>query len=369
MSVGKTEGPGPELPVQGVSVPEIRVDQLTGQRVVLAPGRAERPDAFVREPAETRTSPEDCPFCEGHEDSTPPEVYAVRPGGGEPDSPGWTVRVVPNLYPVVADADDDETPAATTGAADSGFASAADPLRAPTRAGEPDLFAASPARGAHEVIVSAPEHVPSLAELTPERFAGAVEAWRERIRAHAEASYCHLIVNEGPDAGASLEHTHAQLYALDFVPTAVARERERFAAYHERTAGGHLLENVAAEEVRRGERLVAIDDDALLVAPWASRSPFELRVIPRRPAPSFEHDGEVGTAMIRTALEALAEVLGSPRLNLWVRTAPRGAEDFNWHVDIVPRLTVRAGFEMGTGVEINIYPPERAADDLRRVIS
>jgi UDPglucose--hexose-1-phosphate uridylyltransferase len=219
------------------------------------------------------------------------------------------------------------------------------------------------------VIISAPEHVPSLAELSPERFAGAVEAWRERIRAHADAAYRHLIVNEGPDAGASLEHTHAQLYALDFVPTAVARERERFAAYHERTAGGHLLEDIAAEEVRRGERLVAIDDDALLVAPWASRSPFELRVIPRRPAPSFEHDGDVGTGMIRTALEALTEALGSPQLNLWVRTAPRGAEDFNWHVDIVPRLTVPAGFEMGTGVEVNIYPPERAAHDLRKVVA
>jgi UDPglucose--hexose-1-phosphate uridylyltransferase len=336
---------------------------------VLAPGRAERPDAFVREPAETRTSPEDCPFCEGHEDRTPPEVYAVRPGGGDPNSPGWTVRVVPNPYPVVSNARDDEPAAATAGMPDSGFANAADPLAAPTRAGAPDLFAASPARGSHEVIISAPEHVPSLAELTPERFAGAVEAWRERIRAHAEVSYCHLIVNEGPDAGASLEHTHAQLYVLDFVPTAVARERERFAAYHERTAGGHLLEDIAAEEVRRGERLVAIDDDALLVAPWASRSPFELRVIPRRPAPSFEHDGEVGTGMIRTALEALTEVLGSPQLNLWVRTAPRGAEDFNWHVDIVPRLTVRAGFEMGTGVEVNIYPPERAAHDLRKVVA
>ena len=188
------------------------------------------------------------------------------------------------------------------------------------------------------------------------------------MRAHAgDASYCHLIVNEGPDAGGSLEHTHAQLYALDFVPTAVARERERFAAYHERTAGGHLLEDIAAEEVRRNERLVAIDDEALLVAPWASRSPFELRVIPRRPAARFEDDG-AGTGMIRTALTALATLLGAPQLNLWVRTAPRGAEDFQWHVDILPRLTVRAGFEMGTGVEVNVYPPERAAADLRTVL-
>ena len=112
-------------------------------------------------------------------------------------------------------------------------------------------------------------------------FAAAVAGWRERMRAHADAAYVHLIVNEGPDAGASLEHSHAQLYALAFVPAEIARERERVTAYHERTMGGHLLDDVAAEEVRRRERLVAIDDEAMLICPWASRSPFELRVIPR----------------------------------------------------------------------------------------
>ncbi|MGZ8666905.1 MAG: galactose-1-phosphate uridylyltransferase, partial [Solirubrobacterales bacterium] len=117
------------------------------------------------------------------------------------------------------------------------------------------------------------------------------------------------------------------------------------------------------------ERLVAVDDDSLLVAPWASRSPFELRLVPRRPGPSFEHDGEVGAAMIGTALRALGATFGEvPQLNLWVRTAPRGAEEFCWHIDIVPRLTIRAGFELGTGVDLNIYPPERAASDLREAV-
>jgi UDPglucose--hexose-1-phosphate uridylyltransferase len=253
---------------------------------------------------------------------------------------------------------------------ESGFSSSVDPLRASSRAREPDLFASQPAEGAHEVIVHAPEHVTSMAELTDERFAGAVAAWRKRMRAHAgSASFVHLIVNEGPDAGASLAHSHAQLYALGFVPVAVARERERAGAYHERTMGGHLLTDLAVEEVRRADRLVAIDDEALLVCPWASRSPFEVRVIPRRPAPAFESDAEVGTAMIRWAVLALAQVFdGPPQLNLWVRTAPRGTEEFCWHVDIVPRLTIRAGFELGTGVDVNIYPPERAAADLREAL-
>ena len=155
---------------------------------------------------------------------------------------------------------------------------------------------------------------------------------------------------------------------MPFVPPAVARERERVGAYRERTAGGGLLSDVLAEEVRRGERLVAIDDEAALICPWASRSPFELRVLPRRAAPSFEADG-AGASMLRRALRALAARFdGPPGLNLWVRTAPRGTEHFHWHIDIAPRLTVRAGFEIGTGVEINVYPPERAAADLREIL-
>jgi UDPglucose--hexose-1-phosphate uridylyltransferase len=204
-----------------------------------------------------------------------------------------------------------------------------------------------------------------MADLGEERFAGAIETWRERMRAHADSSYVQLVVNEGPGAGASLPHTHAQLYALAFVPAAVARERERAGAYRERTGGGGLLTDVLAEEVRRRERLVAIDDEAALICPWASRSPFELRVLPRRETARFE-EGAAGAAMLRTALRALTERFGgTPELNLWVRTAPRGTDHFHWHVDIAPRLTVRAGFELGTGVDINTYPPERAAADLR----
>jgi UDPglucose--hexose-1-phosphate uridylyltransferase len=275
---------------------------------------------------------------------------------------------VPNLYPVVA-GEGNGSPAGERPAErlEAGLASSVDPLGGSSRAAEPDMFVSTPASGAHEVVIHSPEHATSLADLSEERFAGAIAAWRERMRARAEdASYVHLIVNEGPDAGASLEHSHAQLYALRFVPAAIARERERASAYHERTLGGHLLPEIATQEVRRRERLVAVDDEALLICPWASRSPFELRVIPRRPAPSFELDGDVGTAMIRTALLALAALFElPPQLNLWVRTAPRGAEEFCWYVDLVPRLAVRAGFELGTGVDVNIYPPEQAASDLR----
>jgi UDPglucose--hexose-1-phosphate uridylyltransferase len=277
---------------------------------------------------------------------------------------------VPNLYPALGCEEGgaaSDGPSATGGEAGA-FASSGDPLLESKRAGEPDLFASRPAVGGHEVIVNAPEHATAMAELGEERFLGAVATWRERMRAHSDAAYVQLVVNEGAGAGASLPHTHAQLYALPFVPAAVARERERAGAYSERTAGGCLLSDVLVEEVRRRERLVAIDDEAALICPWASRSPYELRVVPRQPAARFEQDTG-GAAMIHTAMQLLAKRFdGPPELNLWVATAPHGTDSFHWHVDIAPRLTTKAGFELGTGVDINIYPPERAAADLRECL-
>ena len=357
-----------------MSDPEVRIDQLTGLRTLLAPSRADRPFEFEVAPPPTEqrgapgreaeeVPPDSCPFCEGHEDQTPPEVWADRPTGSAPNGSGWRVRAVPNLYPALV-----ATPEArATG--EGGLSASPDPLLASARSGEPELFATAPASGAHEVIVHTPSHRRSLAELGAEQLEAAVAGWRARMRAHGDAGYVQLIVNEGPDAGASLEHTHAQLYALSFVPAAVARERERFIAHHEHTMGGDLLADVAAEEVRRRERLVAIDDETLLVCPWASRSPFELRIVPRRAEPRFEADDEIGAAMLSTALRALSERFGSaPQLNLWVRTAPRHAERFHWHIDISPQLTIRAGFELSTGVEINVYAPERAASELREAL-
>jgi UDPglucose--hexose-1-phosphate uridylyltransferase len=343
-----------------VSGPEIRIDQLTGLRTILAPGRAARPNAFTVE-RRPLPDPEGCPFCEGRESDTPGEVWAARPAGGEPNTGGWTQRAVPNLYPALREG-------AAEPERDSGFSASADPLRTSARAREPDLFSSRPAIGAQEVIVHTPRHVVSLSDLAPEELEGAVEAWRVRMRDHPEAACVQLIVNEGAGAGASREHTHAQLYALPFVPAAIARERERVASYGERTGGSGLLTDILAEEVRRRERLVAIDDEVALICPWASRSPFELRIVPRREAARFEQD-EGGAAMLGRAVSGLAAHFGEPpELNLWVRSAPLGAEQFHWHIDIAPRLTVHAGFEMATGVDINIYPPERAAGNLRQAM-
>jgi UDPglucose--hexose-1-phosphate uridylyltransferase len=151
------------------------------------------------------------------------------------------------------------------------------------------------------------------------------------------------------------------------VPAQIARERERFGAYATRTMGGNLLGDLVQEEVRRRERIVAVDDEAVLMAPYASRLPFQLLLAPRRPQPRFEDDS-VGAGLLHDALNRLARRFGSPPpLNAWVRTAPPGADHFGWRIDIIPRLGHLAGLEMGAGVNLNIVSPEQAAAELRDV--
>ena len=329
--------------------PELRIDPLSGRRTIIAGARAGRPGSEIVVPAPPALDPESDPFAEGHEDRTPPEVYALRPDGGAPDSPGWSVRVVPNLYPALG-----------AGSADQ------DPEPRPGTNAARDLFWSAPAIGAHEVIINTPESVSSLLALSEEQVTLAVEVWRERMQQHADAAYVHLIVNERLEAGASLPHSHAQLYALDFVPEQIARERERFSAYATSTMGGNLLADLVQEEVRGRERVVAIDEDSVLMAPYAARVPYQLMIAPRTPRSRFEDPGPTGTAMLLDALGRLSRRLGaSPPLNMWIRTAPRGAEHFCWRIDILPRLTHLAGLELGAGVHLNIVAPERAAAELR----
>ncbi|MEA2246279.1 MAG: UDPglucose--hexose-phosphate uridylyltransferase [Solirubrobacteraceae bacterium] len=328
------------------AMPEVRVDPLTGLKSIVTPDRATRPGGGLSAEPCPPIDRETDPFLEGHEDRTPPEVFAVRRNGTAPDTPGWSVRVVPNLYPALDPSPDERE-----------------------RSAHPDLFTATPARGMHEVVINAPDPVASLAELDVDQVVTAVEVWRARMRAHSdEAAYVHVIVNERREAGASLPHTHAQIYAMDFVPAAVARERERFGAYAQRTMGGNLLQDLVQEEVRLGDRIVAIDDEAVLMVPYGARFPYQLMLAPRRPRARFDEDGPTGAALLHDGLSRLARRLGaSPPLNLWVRTAPRGADRFCWRIDVVPRLTQLAGLELGTGVYLNIVAPERAAADLRAV--
>ena len=199
---------------------------------------------------------------------------------------------------------------------------------------EADLFWSTPATGVHEQVSGGPE------------------AWREAMRAHADAACVHLVARDAVDA---------ELYALPFVPAEVARERERFGAYATRTMGGNLLGDLLQEEVRKRERVVAIDGEAVLLSAYAARAPYQLMVVPRTSRARFEDDGPVAAALLADALRRLD---GRP-LQLWVRTAPSGAEHFCWRIDIVPTVAAPSGLEAGTGIPINPVSPERAAAELR----
>ncbi|MDP2712783.1 MAG: hypothetical protein Q8O56_16355 [Solirubrobacteraceae bacterium] len=323
-------------------MPEIRIDPLSGLRALVATESGEQRGGELTVAPRAPVDPARDPLAEGHEDRTGAELYALRPGGGAPDTPGWTVRVV-----------SDPQAALRPGAPE------------PPADGRPELYRALAARGAGELIVNGPQPVSSLAELSVEQLQAAVEVWRERMRVHAGAAYLHLGVDEGVAAGAP-QHTHARLRALDFVPAVAARERERFGAYATRTMGGDLLEDLLQEEVRRRERIVAIDGEAVLWCPYASRHEFALTLAPRRRRERFEDDGPTGAALLHDAVTRLKRRFGeSPPLSLWIRTAPRDAERFCWRIDIVPRLTPDAGLQLATGLRRNSVAPERAAAELR----
>ncbi len=279
--------------------------------MVIAPGRASRPGAAGRT---TRTSEaKTCPLCEGHEAMTPPETLALgRPPGAPPDSPGWTVRVVPNKYPAFA---------------------------------------------GQEVIVHGPAHITRFAELSADVLDAVAAAWelRGQAAAHAGAAWVLVCVNEGPGAGASLDHSHSQLVPFEHVPPVLELET---AAMADSCALCEAL-------VRERDNVVAGDGEIEIICPSWSRMPFEAWVVPVVHAPRAERP-EVITGAIRQAVAQLQSVLG-PEIawNAIVHTSPPGGPEFHWHVEILPRLTVPASVELGAGVWVNTVDPTAAASELR----
>jgi len=342
-------------------VPELRIDPLTGEKTIVAAERERRPGGLGEVDPPPPIDPATDPFAEGNEDRTPPEVYALRPNGTKPNGPGWQVRVVPNLFPALAGGPHGAELAEWEG---ERRRRAAGPLAAHNLRLE--LFSAHPAYGAHEVIVNTPRPVSTLAELTAEELERAFSVWQQRFEHHRDAAYVQLIVNERREAGASLPHSHAQLFALPFVPAEVARERERYFAYAQRSGGENLMADLVAEELRLGERVVLVGDQAVLLAPYASRLPFEVMVVPRRPAPRFEEAPAEAANLLGEAVRRLAACFGaSPPLNLYLRTAPAGAEQFSWRIAVAPRIGQIAGLELSTGLYLNPVAPEEAARRLR----
>ena len=330
---------------------EWRQDPLSGRWVIIAPDRGQRPNEFAGAPT-ISVSADDCPFCPGHENLTTAECLALgRPPGAPADGPGWRLRIFPNKYPALAPVD-------------------------PTR----NMDAAWPVRpgvGRHEVVVTTPEHDAGLQDLDPSTLAELLGAVRQRVRVlEADPVVRHVLVffNQGSAAGATLAHSHGQILAGSMVPPLVVDKERRLAAHHRET-GGCLLCDLLAREEEDGARLVAAVPAAVALAPWASRFPYEVLVVPRRhvaglAAASDEDLAGVATVLAE-ALAGLSAVAPAPALNLVVHSAPvaRKAADgsalFHWHLEVLPRLAGLAGFEAGSGFAINAVVPEQAARRLR----
>ena len=275
----------------------------------MVPGRASRPGATGRT---TRVGDaEHCPFCEGHEAMTPPETAAFgRPAGAPADSPGWTVRVVPNKYPALP---------------------------------------------GHEVVVHGPRHVISLADLAPAVMETVMEAWRSRRAAllAGGAGYVLASVNEGAAAGASLDHSHSQLVPFLDPPPRIVQEAAAFRA-------GCPLCPLPGAVVHEQEGLVAF-------CPPFARVPFETWIAPANHRPHAPLDAATGRALA-DAVARLRGVLGADLAwNALLHEGAPGDETFHWHIELWPRLTVAASIELGAGIWVNVVDPGDAAGELARV--
>jgi len=304
------------------------VEDLCGDRILISPGRAARPYDFRSTPEERLAR---CPFCPGHEAQTPPEVFAVREGAGA-DSPGWQLRVMPNLYPA--------TP------------------REPSGSG---VF------GIHEVIVETVRHTARLGDLSQEELFLVLSAWRGRFREarrDERLRYGLIFKNQGPNAGASLEHPHSQFISLPFVP-------ERVQARVRALQGGEYRLQVQ-RELESLDHLVATSSRLAAISPRASRFSYELWVMPKISESRFEEcdDGllEEAAALLGRLLRTLDGMLNRPDYHLLVHTAPFGEDQYWWHIELFPRLNRVAGFEWATGVFLNQVAPAEATRSWRRAL-
>ncbi len=333
-------------------MPTFRKDPLSERWVVFAEGRDERPNEFERNGH--RRPDARCPFCAGHEVDTPPQITAYSSTAPASHASGdnceWIVRVVPNKYP------------------------AFQPQGSCSPVGQ-GLYVGCAAVGTHEVIVESPRHVASLSELNDVELTLMMRAYRDRMVAIQQQStqlrYALVFKNVGPEAGASLEHSHSQLVATPMVPHEVEREilaARRLYRQHGRCFFCQVLE----QELEERHRFVAETEHFVAVCPYASRMPYEMWILAREHASHFECQADdlltELAVFLQQLIRRLESVHGRLAYNYFIHTAPFDTSPlrhYHWHIEIFPRLTTPAGFEWGAGYYINPVPPERAAAILR----
>jgi UDPglucose--hexose-1-phosphate uridylyltransferase len=329
---------------------ELRKDPILGRWVIIAHERAKRPHDFKVEvpPSDAH---EVCPFCEGHEDKTPPEILAYRDPGSRANGPGWRTRVVANRFPALT-------------------------IEGHLNKRGDGIYDVMEGIGAHEVIIESPAHHKSIASLPPERIREVVWVYRDRLldlkRDH-RLVHGMLFKNVGAAGGASLEHTHSQLIVTPIVPVSVWEEMTGALEFYN-YRGRCIYCDIVSQELA-GEKRVVYDSSCFTaICPFASRFPFETWIVPKThsshfeniPRPAVDDLGHV----LHQVLNKLERALDNPAYNYIIHTAPFDHGEmphYHWHIEVIPRLTKIAGFEWGSGFYINPVPPESAAGFLREV--
>lgn len=329
-------------------MPELRKDPVTDRWVIIASERSRRPTDFVRESLPTTPSGRICPFCPGNESKTPPEVLAYRAGSAA-NQPGWSLRVVPNKFPVLGIEGE------------------------LNRQGE-GIFDKMEGIGAHEVVIESPDHLLSTADLSEKAIEQVLWAFRDRVldlKKDRRLKYILLFKNHGEPAGATLEHTHSQLIALPVVPKRVQEEVEVSGQYY-KFKERCVFCDMIRQETKEGTRVVTETDRFLVIEPYAARFPFETWILPKVHRSHYEEIDQVGLQnlawVLKSTLRKIEKVLEHPPYNFLIHTAPMQEAAnayYHWHIEIIPKLTRVAGFEWGTGFYINPTPPEESAQFLR----
>jgi UDPglucose--hexose-1-phosphate uridylyltransferase len=338
----------------------IRKDYLLDRWVIIAAARALRPSDFAA-PHRARV-PATCPFCPGNEHLTPRAVLIYLPDGRGRISKtrdtrrhrveGWVIRCIPNLYPALS-------PRATS-------------VERYVRG----LRESRPAKGYHEILIESPSHNwhPGIARLGQLKLV--LHGYLDRLRVLSRKpsiKYVSIFRNHGQEGGASLSHAHTQIIATTMVPKTVKDELYHSMAFLDERNACAYCRVVALE--RKSPRFLYEDEDFLTIAPWASTYPFEFWIIPKRHSPSLldataNEIERLATAM-RVGLGALSEALRDPPYNYGFHIAPTiGKHDhYHWHLEVYPRLSKLAGFELSTGFYINTLLPERAGKLLKKTIA
>jgi UDPglucose--hexose-1-phosphate uridylyltransferase len=338
-------------------MPELRKDPIIGRWVIIATERGKRPSDYAAAPVEA-LEPAKNPFAEGNEHMTPPEIFAFRDPKSRPNGPGWQVRVVPNKFPALRVEGD-------LGKEGQG------------------LYDKMNGIGAHEIVIETPNSNLQLEQQPVEGVARVMETYKIRmldLLRDGRLRYILVFKNFGKQAGASIGHPHSQLIATPVTPKRMKEKlvgAMQYYAYKDRS----IFEDILKQELREGQRLVYENAGFVAFCPFAARFPFEVTIMPRRQSAYFAeiHPDEMLLLadVLKVTLQKLAKALNQPQYNYIVHTAPARYvhhgywttidQDFRWHIEILPRLTLIAGFEVGTGFYINPTAPEEAAKYLREI--